>query len=211
MATAPEMSPSIRCFGDGSQIYEDYHDFEWGRPVVDERGLYERLCLEGLQSGLSWLIILRKRDGLRDAFSGFHPDAVAGYHQDDIDRFMADARVIRNRRKIEAIITNARATIGLRDGIGLSKLLWAYASPLRSAAPKTFDDVPSADARSTDLAKKLKASGFRFVGPTTVYATMQAVGLVNDHLRGCSVRAEVKVAQQAARKQMHALPTTRGR
>jgi DNA-3-methyladenine glycosylase I len=190
-----------RCFGDGIELYERYHDDEWGRPVIDERGLYERLCLEGLQSGLSWLIILRKREGMRDAFDGFDPETVADYDESDVERLLTDERIIRNRRKIEAAIENARATVALRRDTPLPEIVWSFA-PAHRKAPRSFADVPAATPEATALAKELKKSGFRFVGPTTVYATMQAVGVVNDHLLRCPVRKEVGAEQEIARSRM---------
>jgi DNA-3-methyladenine glycosylase I len=195
---AGHTNPS-RCFGDGDPLYERYHDYEWGRPVTDERGLFERICLEAFQSGLSWRIVLGKRAGMRAAFAGFDPAAVAAFDEEDVMRLLGDASVIRNRSKIEATIANARATIALRKGAGLVHLMWSQAPDL-SSAPDGFDELPSATLASARLARSLKSWGFRFVGPTTVYATMQAVGLVNDHLAGCPVRDEVEAAQKEARR-----------
>jgi DNA-3-methyladenine glycosylase I len=184
-----------RCFGDGNELYAAYHDDEWGRPVRDERGLFERLCLEGFQSGLSWLIVLRKREAFRAAFAGFEPDAVARFGPDDTERLLADAGIVRNRAKIEATVANARATVGLRDaGTPLAELVWSHRPP-PSPAPASWADVPAHRPEAAALAKVLKRAGFRFVGPTTVYALMQACGLVNDHLAGCPVREQVQLAQ----------------
>ena len=182
-----------RCFGDGDPLYERYHDEEWGRPVTDERGLFERMSLEAFQSGLSWLTILRKRDSFRAAFADFEPDAVARFGDDDVARLMADAGIVRNRAKIEATIANARATVALHaDGGTLRELIWERYRPApRDAPPKTFADVPSQTPETVALAKELKRRGFRFVGPTTLYALMQATGVVDDHLAGCPVRAEL--------------------
>lgn len=189
----------MRCFGEGDPLYSEYHDREWGRPVVDERGLLERLCLEAFQSGLSWAIVLRKRTTIRSAFHDFDPEKVARFDEADIDSLLADTGVIRNRAKIEATVANARATIELRDvEMPLDVLVWSFRPPAR-AAPRSFADVPSFTQESKDLAKALKKSGFRFVGPTTAYATMQASGLVNDHLAGCIVREEVAGEQAAVR------------
>ncbi len=182
-----------RCFGGDDPLYRDYHDLEWGRPVRDERALYERLCLEAFQSGLSWLTILRKREGFRAAFAGFVPDAVAAFDDRDTERLLDDAAIVRNRAKIAAAITNARATVALREGGGLAELVWSHAPPPR-AAPASFAEVPALTAESRALARELKTRGFAFVGPTTAYALMQACGLVNDHLAGCVVRAEVERA-----------------
>jgi DNA-3-methyladenine glycosylase I len=184
-----------RCrWGSTDQLYRDYHDTEWGRPVTEERGLYEKLCLECLQSGLSWALILRKRDGIRDAFAGFDPDAVAGFGRKGIEALLQDPRVIRNRRKLEAIVQNARATVAMRDDTPLPELVWSFRPPSRKA-PRAYADTGSLSEESKQLAKELKRRGFAFVGPTTVYSTMQAVGLVNDHLAGCFVREEVDAEQ----------------
>ncbi len=185
----------LRCsWGAADERYRVYHDTEWGRPVVDERGLYERLCLELLQSGLSWALILRKRDGIRDAFAGFDPDAVARFGEPEIAELLGDERVIRNRRKLEAIVRNAQATVELRDDTPLPELVWSVRLPQRPV-PKSFADLAPFTAESKALAKELKRRGFAFVGPTTVYSTMEAVGVVNDHLEGCFVRDEVEAAQ----------------
>src|SRR5207253_677084 len=169
-----------------------YHDEEWGRPVVDERGVYERLCLEGFQSGLSWLTILRKRDGFRTAFGGFDLEAVARFDECDVDRLLRDAAIVRHRGKIEAAIANARATLELRErGTPLHELLWSHAPPPRPA-PRTPADWQATTPESTALSKLLRRHGFRFVGPTTAHASMQACGVVNDHLATCFVRADVE-------------------
>jgi DNA-3-methyladenine glycosylase I len=159
--------------------------------VRDERGLYERLSLEGFQSGLSWLTILRKREGFRAAFEGFDPDRVAAFAQRDIERLLADASIVRHRGKIEAAIANARATIALRDSEPLEELFWSYA-PVEHARPGGQGDWQASTPESTDLSKRLKQSGFKFVGPTTVYAAMQACGVVNDHVANCWVRDAVE-------------------
>ena len=189
-----------RCFGDGDPLYERYHDEEWGRPVTDERGLFERMSLEAFQSGLSWLTILRKREAFRAAFANFEPDAVARFAASDVDRLLADAAIVRNRAKIEATIANARATVGLRDdGPTLTELVWERHRPApRPTAPESFADVPSKTPETVALARELKRRGFRFVGPTTLYALMQACGVVNDHLAGCPVRAAVAEAEGVA-------------
>jgi DNA-3-methyladenine glycosylase I len=186
-------TPELRCFGGDDPLYRDYHDLEWGRPVRDERALYERLCLEAFQSGLSWLTILRKREGFRAAFAGFSPDAVAAFDERDSERLLADPAIVRNRAKIAAAITNARATVALRDAGGLPELVWSHAPPPRPA-PASFAEVPALTPDSRALARELKAHGFAFVGPTTAYALMQACGLVNDHVAGCVVRADVERA-----------------
>lgn len=163
-----------------------YHDDEWGRPVHDEAGLFERLCLEAFQSGLSWRTILRKREAFRRAFAAFRPDAVAAFTGADVERLMADADIVRNRRKIDACITNATATVGLRADGGLSQLMWAHADTVY--APRTAADMVASTPASAELAKQLKRHGFVFVGPTNVFATMEAVGIVNPHVVGCHRR-----------------------
>jgi DNA-3-methyladenine glycosylase I len=180
-----------RCWwGASSPDYERYHDEEWGRPVTDDRGLYEKLTLEAFQSGLSWLTILRKRDNFRDAFAGFEIEAVARFGARDVKRLMADAGIVRNRAKIDAAIENARAAAELDPP--LAELVWSHAPRGRRRAPRAGEDLPAVTPESTALAKELKRRGFRFLGPTTVYATMQACGVVNDHLSGCYVRGEVE-------------------
>jgi DNA-3-methyladenine glycosylase I len=187
-----------RCFGDGDPLYERYHDEEWGLPVRDERGLFEKLSLEAFQSGLSWATILRKRESFRAAFAGFDPAAVAAFGPADVDRLIGDAGIVRNRAKIEATVANARATVALREaGERLEELVWAHRPPPRPA-PASFAEVPSAVPESVALARLLKRRGFRFVGPTTLYALMQACGLVNDHLAGCPARAAVEAAARGA-------------
>jgi DNA-3-methyladenine glycosylase I len=165
--------------------YVAYHDEEWGRPVRTDDGLYERLTLEAFQSGLSWLTILRKRPAFRAAFAGFAIEKVAAFGADDEARLLADAGIVRNRAKIDAAVANARAAADLPDG--LAALLWSFAPPSRPSRPETFADVPATTPESRALAKELKRRGFRFVGPTTAYALMQATGMVNDHLAGCFV------------------------
>jgi DNA-3-methyladenine glycosylase I len=184
----------VRCFGEGDALYERYHDEEWGRPVTDERGLFERLSLEAFQSGLAWITILRKREAFRAAFAGFEPDAVAEFGERDVERLLADAGIVRNRAKIEATIANARATAGLRQaGTSLPELVWRH-RPAPAPAPVSRKDVRPAAPESTALAKELRRRGFRFVGPTTLYALMQACGLVNDHLADCPARAPIEAA-----------------
>jgi DNA-3-methyladenine glycosylase I len=178
--------------------YVAYHDEEWGRPVTDDRGIYERLTLEAFQSGLSWLTILRKREGFRAAFAGFDFDRVAGFGERDVERLLGDAAIVRNRAKIEAAIANARAARELaRNGESLAALAWSFASE-RAAAPRDGDELPATTMESKALAKELKRRGFRFVGPTTAYALMEACGIVNDHLAGCAVRDEVEAERLAA-------------
>lgn len=163
--------------------YIAYHDEEWGRPVTGDDAVFERLALEAFQSGLSWITILRKRENFRAAFSGFSIPAVAEYGEADVERLLADAGIIRNRAKIEAVVANARAALD----VSLSDLIWKHADP-GTPVPRTLADVPAQTPGSKALAKDLKANGFRFVGPTTAYALMQAIGLVNDHLEDCWVR-----------------------
>jgi DNA-3-methyladenine glycosylase I len=177
----------IRCWQTDDEAYNAYHDDEWGRPVTDERGLYERFCLEGFQSGLSWLTILRKRENFRAAFAHFDPDAVARFTGPDVTRLLADAGIVRHRGKIEATIANAKATVALRDNIPLAELVWSY----REDGPRR-DGWQAQTPASVELSKRLRKAGFRFVGPTTVYAAMQACGIVNDHLAACHVREEVE-------------------
>jgi|SRR5262245_6328039 len=172
-----------------SEEYIGYHDCEWGRPLHGENELFERLALEAFQSGLSWLTILRKRENFRRAFDGFDVEKVAGYGAKDVKRLLADAGIIRNRRKIEATITNAKAARELHSGgETLDELIWSSAPEKAPPPPKTLGDLPSITPESEALAKELKGRGFTFVGPTTLYATMQAIGVVNDHLEGCAFR-----------------------
>jgi DNA-3-methyladenine glycosylase I len=168
--------------------YVAYHDDEWGRPVHGETALFERLSLEAFQSGLSWAVILRKREGFRRAFAGFDPDTVAGFGPTGAARLLADPGIVRNRAKIEAVIANAAAVVALRERGGLDALVWSHAPDVAGPAPVTPADVPAVTAESTELARALKAAGLRFVGPTTAYAAMQACGLVDDHLAGCPAR-----------------------
>jgi DNA-3-methyladenine glycosylase I len=176
--------------------YASYHDREWGRPVVDDRGLYERLCLEAFQSGLSWLTILRKREAFRSAFAEFEIGRVAAFREADLKRLLADEGIVRNRAKIQATIENARAALRLREvGGSLSELIWSF-RPKRKATPRSRSDLPATTPESTALAGELKRRGLRFVGPTTAYALMQACGLVNDHLVGCAVRHQVEAERR---------------
>ena len=186
------MAEPKRCWGATDPLYVAYHDEEWGRPVRDERGLLERLCLEGFQSGLSWLTILRKRDNFRAAFADFDPERVARYGERDVERLLGDAGIIRHRGKIEAAIANARGTLALREqGTPLHELIWSH-RPKRHRAPRGPGDWQATTPESDALSKALKKAGFRFVGPTTVYAAMQACGVVNDHLLSCYVRRAVQ-------------------
>ena len=176
-----------RCpWGLSTPDYVAYHDDEWGRPVRGDARLFERVSLEAFQSGLSWITILRKREAFRAAFAGFDPVVVAGFGDDDVVRLMADAGIVRNRAKVLATIANARATVAL-DG-SLDELLWSFAPSADRTAPRDTGEVPAVTPESTAMAKALKRNGFRFVGPTTAYALMQATGMVNDHLADCSFR-----------------------
>jgi DNA-3-methyladenine glycosylase I len=172
--------------GPDFDIYRKYHDEEWGRTLRDGVALFERMSLEAFQSGLSWLIILRKRENFRRAFSGFDIEKVARYTDADAERLMADSGIVRNRAKIEATIANARAAVELGSAEDLSELLWSFAPPPRPR-PADPSEIPSASDESKAMAKELKRRGFRFVGPTTAYALMQATGMVDDHIRACWV------------------------
>jgi DNA-3-methyladenine glycosylase I len=193
VSVEPGPDGRLRCpWALSSAEYLAYHDDEWGRPVRNDVGLYERLTLEAFQSGLSWLTILRKRIGFRRAFAGFDPVAVARFSVADINRLLADSGIVRNRAKITAAVTNARAVLSLReqDGDGaFSRLIWSH-QPAPRPAPASLADVPASTPESVALAKDLKRHGFVFVGPTTAYATMQAAGLVDDHLAGCIARRQ---------------------
>lgn len=174
-------------WADTDPLMRAYYDTEWGMPVRDERGVFERLSLEAFQSGLSWATILRKRPAFREAFAGFEPDAVAAFGEDDVERLLADAGIVRNRAKILATVSNAAATVRLReaddvDG-GLAGLVWSY-RPERTPEPRTLAEVPTRSAESEAMARDLKRRGFRFVGPTTAFALMEALGIVDTHLVG---------------------------
>jgi DNA-3-methyladenine glycosylase I len=186
------LSEPTRCWTSSDPLYDAYHDEEWGRPVTDERGLLERLCLEGFQSGLSWLTILRKRENFRAAFADFEPERVARFGKRDVERLLRDAGIVRHRGKIEAAIANARGALALREaGTPLEEVVWAQSTKAKRPA-KTLRDLPATTPESVALSKELKHHGFRFVGPTTVYAAMQACGVVNDHIAACHVRAAVQ-------------------
>lgn len=178
-------------WAESDPLLTEYYDVEWGMPIYDEVGLFERISLEAFQSGLSWLTILRKRPAFRQAFAGFEPETVAAFNEQDIERLLLDASIIRNRAKIAATIGNARAILSLRQsGVTLSDVLWSH-MPERSPQPRVEKEVPSTSIESVALAKLLKKLGFRFVGPTTAYALMTAVGIADVHLldshrRGCS-------------------------
>ncbi|OWY83884.1 DNA-3-methyladenine glycosylase I [Rhodococcus sp. BUPNP1] len=171
--------------GPGSSLYRDYHDYEWGRPLHGRDEMFERLSLEAFQSGLSWLTILRKREAFRAAFHGFDVEAVARFTEADVERLLADPGIVRNRRKIEAVIANARAVLELPTD--LDELLWSFAPPRRARRSVTVEEIPAVTPESTAMARELKRHGFRFVGPTTAYALMQATGMVDDHLESCWV------------------------
>jgi DNA-3-methyladenine glycosylase I len=191
LAEGPDGKPRCR-WGVSAPDYVAYHDEEWGRPVTDDRGIYERLTLEAFQSGLSWLTILRKRENFRAAFDAFDFERVARYRDRDVRRLLGDAGIVRNRAKIEAAIANAAATRDLvAKGESLAAIAWGH-RPERERAPSPTGELPATTPESKALAKELKRRGFRFVGPTTAYAAMQACGLVNDHVAGCWVRAEVE-------------------
>lgn len=172
-----------RWVGDDSE-YARYHDEEWGVELHGDRALFEKLTLEGFQAGLSWITILRKRPHFRDVFAGFDPVTVAHFDDDDVARLMADAGIVRNRAKIEATISNARLVAGMIDG-ELDELLWSYAPEPAASRPRAFSDVPAVTVESTAMSKDLRKRGFRFVGPTTMYALMQSAGMVDDHVEGC--------------------------
>jgi DNA-3-methyladenine glycosylase I len=196
------LSEPVRCWTSKDPIYNAYHDTEWGRPVTDERGLLERLCLEGFQSGLSWLTILRKRDNFREAFADFDAERVARFGERDVKRLLQDAGIVRHRGKIEAAIANARGTLALREaGTPLEEIVWRHRAKPRRAAT-SIHNLPATTPESDALSKELKRAGFRFVGPTTVYASMQACGVVNDHIARCFVRAEVQREIDAAARQV---------
>lgn len=174
------------------QIYKDYHDHEWGVPEWDSRALWEKLILDGFQAGLSWITILKKRDNFRAAFAGFDPRAITGWGEDEVARLLQDPGIIRHRGKIEATITNARAWVAIEDDRGFDRFLWDYVDghPVQNRWP-TLGDVPGYTPLSERISKDLKKAGFRFCGPTIVYAFMQAVGMVNDHVLTCPRHAEV--------------------
>lgn len=177
-----------RCAWVGSDPeYQRYHDEEWGRPLHGDRQLFEKLSLEGFQAGLSWITILRRRPGFRAAFHDFDFETVAGFGDDDVERLMGDERIIRNRAKILATIGNARTTLELiaEHPGALDELMWSFAPPPRAARVGSFDEIPAVTAESTALSKALRGLGYRFVGPTTMYALMQSAGMVDDHVAGC--------------------------
>jgi len=196
-----------RCWWHGDDpLYRDYHDHEWGRPCHDDIKLYEKICLEGFQAGLSWLTILRKRENFRKAFAGFNFEKVARFTGKDIERLVQDAGIIRHRGKIEAAINNAQKTCEIIDELGsLGAYFWRFEpAPKRghddSSCPQSMSDIPTETEESRALSKDLKKRGFKFVGPTTMYAHMQAMGMVNDHLKGCCVRDEVEKERKAFKR-----------
>ena len=179
-----------RCWWPGTDpLYVRYHDEDWGRPLRGDDALFEKLTLDAFQAGLSWIAVLRKREAFRRAFAGFRIESVARFDATDVERLLADAGIIRNRAKIEAAIGNARAALELREaGDSLTKFLWSFAPPPRADRLRSPAEIPAATAESVELSTALRHRGFRFVGPTVVYAFMQAVGMVDDHLEGCEIR-----------------------
>lgn len=201
MNTTASKAELVRCpwAGIADPLYTRYHDTEWGVPKTKDVELFEKLILEGFQAGLSWLTILRKRDSFRAAFAGFDPAAVAAFGPDDIERLMADAGIVRHRGKIEAAVANASAVLDVQARHGsLAALIWSF-EPTRRGRPVPIElgEIAARTEQSTALAKELKRFGFRFIGPTTAYAAMQSVGVVNDHLRGCHVRSACDADRRA--------------
>jgi DNA-3-methyladenine glycosylase I len=179
--------------------YRRYHDEEWGTPLHGDGALFEKLCLEGFQAGLSWITILRRRPAFRDAFAGFDPEVLAAWDEADVERLMQNAGIIRNRAKIESTLTNARVLrelVGADGADALDRLIWSFAPPPRDRRPESLEELPAVTPESTALSRELRRRGFRFVGPTTVYALMQSAGLVDDHVAGCW---RVAVGAEAAR------------
>jgi DNA-3-methyladenine glycosylase I len=186
-----------RCWWGSGPEYVEYHDDEWGRPVADDHRLFEKLCLEGFQSGLSWLTILRKRPALRMAFAGFDPILVAGFDESDVTRLLSDSGIVRHQGKIRSTINNASRALEVIDENGsLASFFWGYAD----SSDQPPNEIPPTTETSIRLAKDLKKRGFSFVGPTTVYAFMQAMGLVNDHVENCVIRARVERARKQLRR-----------
>lgn len=196
-----------RCAWGASTVeYRAYHDLEWGRPVGDEVRIYEKLCLEGFQAGLSWITVLRKRPAFRRAFAGFDPEKVAGFGPPEVEALLADAGIVRHRGKIEAAITNARAVMALHSrSLSLVGLVWSH-RPATEKAPAAPGDLQSSTAESKALSRELRRSGFSFVGPTTVYSAMQSLGVVNDHLTGCEWREQC----EEERRRFAVPPLSRG-
>lgn len=189
----------VRCWWPGDDAgYVAYHDHEWGRPVTDDSRLFEKLCLEGFQAGLSWLTILRKRDNFRAAFCGFDIAAVAAFGPKDIERLLGDAGIVRHRGKIASAVNNAGRALEMVEEFGsLASYLWGWEPDGGAGAPTGKDALPASTPESATLAKDLKRRGWTFVGPTTVYAFMQSMGLVNDHIEGCFARAECEIERIA--------------
>ena len=202
-----------RCWWAGEDpLYCAYHDDEWGRPLRDERALYELLCLEGFQAGLSWITILRKRAAFRQAFAGFDPDAVAAFDDGDVKRLLEDAGIVRHRGKVVATIANAQAVLAMRAaGTSLTEVVWEHAPLPRSTPLSGRAEVPDLTDESTELARVLRKWGMRFVGPTTAYAFMQSAGLVDDHLEGCWRRGAGDGARRGAAREAKSLPRPRRR
>jgi DNA-3-methyladenine glycosylase I len=193
----------VRCWWPGADpLYVAYHDREWGRPVVDDHRLFEKLCLEGFQAGLSWLTILRKREHFREAFRGFDPHVVARFTDADVTRLLQNAGIVRHRGKIVSAINNARRALEVMEEFGsLAAYVWEWEPPAAERlAREDRGSIPAATPTSAALSKDLKKRGWTFVGPTTVYAFMQAMGLVNDHLRGCTARAAAETARQEVQR-----------
>ena len=182
---------TVRCpWCEGSDEYIRYHDDEWGRPVVDDTKLFEKICLEGFQSGLAWITVLRKREGFREAFANFDPTKVARFTDNKVERLLGNAGIIRHRGKIESTINNAQRLNEMhRSGESLADLVWSHADRKASPAPDAMNHLPASTDASTALSKALKKRGWSFVGPTTMYAFMQSMGVVNDHFAGCHVRS----------------------
>ena len=189
----------VRCWWPGDdEAYVAYHDTEWGRPVIDGDRLFEKLCLEGFQSGLSWLTILRKRTNFRAAFAGFRIDAVAAFGSDDVERLLGDAGIVRHRGKITSAVNNARRAAEVIEEFGsLGAYIWGWEPKSAPAPPTGRDSLPATTPESVALAKDLKRRGWTFVGPTTAYAFMQSMGLVNDHVEGCFARSECETERAA--------------
>ena len=183
LIVGPDARGRCAWVGDDAE-YCRYHDEEWGTPLRGDRALFEKMALEGFQAGLSWITILRKRPRFREVFAGFEPEAVAAFDEGDVERLMADAGIIRNRAKIEATIGNARLVLDMAEG-ELDELMWSFAPAPRVSRPASMAEVPAVTAESAAMSKELRRRGFRFVGPTTMYALMQSAGMVDDHLEGC--------------------------
>jgi len=201
-AVTKAMEAKPRCFGEGDSLLAEYHDNEWGRPVRDSRALFERLSLEAFQSGLSWRVILAKRPAFRQAFAEFEPETVAGFGPADIERLLADEGIVRNRRKIEAIINNAQALLQMQaTGELFGQFLWTFTGGQtlrRDPRPDHWSQIPSSSPESAAMAKALKARGFRHIGPTTCYALMEATGMVDDHLARCFLAGQDRLEQREA-------------